>query len=348
MQMIRDFYEWWIGQLSECIPQRWRQAASSRQDALVIRPVGPLGSNLRAVFVSVWSKGRETQSDQIALTPHDLASLPRPAHLPVVLELADDDVLNKVVILPLATERDLAQVLGFEMDRETPFSLEELFWGYRIAERNRQRGQLTVHLRLITRSSIAPLINALAEAGISPKCAKIAGGPDDGMSLPLQDTDQRKRPSATHILRWAAVSVFAVLAVAAAAAPFFRQAHDLAELDRKIAAGRAAAAEAEQLRNDISRLTGAGNLIKREREAAGDPLVTLAALTGMLPDDTYLTELQQQQNTVVFGGRSAAASRLISAVAADSQLRNPAFVAPVTRMEAGRTEVFSIRAETGP
>jgi general secretion pathway protein L len=234
------------------------------------------------------------------------------------------------------------------MDRETPFSLGELFWGYRVAERDRQRGQLTVHLRLITRSSIAPLINALAEAGISPKCAKIAGGSDDGMNLPLQDTEQRKRPSATRILRWASVLVFALLAVAAAAAPFFRQARDLAELDRQIAAGRAAAAEAEQLRGSISRLTGAGNLIKREREAAGDPLVTLAALTGVLPDDTYLTELQQQQDKVVFGGRSAAASRLISAVAAGSQLRNPAFVAPVTRMEAGHTEVFSIRAETGP
>ena len=50
------------------------------------------------------------------LAPHDLASLPRPAYLPVVLELVDDDVLKKVVILPLATELDLAQVLGFEMD----------------------------------------------------------------------------------------------------------------------------------------------------------------------------------------------------------------------------------------
>jgi general secretion pathway protein L len=348
MQMIRDFYEWWIGQLSECIPPRWRRAASSRQDALVIRPVGPLGSNLTAVSASTWSKGRETKFEEIGLSPHDLANLTRPANLPAVLELADDDVLNKVVLLPLAAERDLAQVLGFEMDRETPFSLEELFWGYRIAERNRQRGQLTVHLRLITRSTLAPLINALAEAGISLKCARIADGPDDGMTLPLQDMDQRKPPSVTRILRWAAASVFAVLAVIAVAAPFFQQARDLAELDQQIAAGRAAAAQAERLRGDISRLTGAGNLIKREREEAGDPLVTLAALTDILPDDTYLTELQQQQHKVVFGGRSAAASRLISAVAAGSQLRNPAFVAPVTRMEAAHMEVFSISAETVP
>jgi general secretion pathway protein L len=346
MPVIRDFYDWWIGQLSECIPQRWQRAASSRHDAMVIKPVGPLGSDLKAISVSIWNKGRETQLDQIGITPHELASLPRPPHLPVVFELSDDDVLKKVVILPVATERDLTQVLGFEMDRETPFSVEELFWGYRIAERNRQRDQLTVHLRLITRASIAPLLNAFAEAGISPERATIIGGLDDGMSLPLQDTDQRTPASVPHILRWATLTVCAALAVCTVTAPFLRQARDLAELDREIAAGRTAASQAEQLRGDISRLTGAGDVIKSEREATGDPLTTLAALTGMLPDDTYLTELQQQQHKVTFGGRSAAASRLISAVAAGRQLRNPTFAAPVTRMEAAHTEVFTISAET--
>lgn len=348
MQMIRDFYQWWIGQLLECIPHRWRQAAASRQETLVIRPVGPLGPGLREICAGVWSKGRERQFDRIGLTPPDLASLPRSGHLPVVVELADDDVLDKVVILPSATERDLAQVLGFEMDRETPFSLEELFWSYRVAQRDRQRGQLTVHLRLITRASIMPLLNALAAAGLSPSHAKIVGGPDDGMSLPLHDTAQVKRKSATRMLRWAAVTACAVLAAAVVAAPFFRQARDLDKLDREVAAGRAAASQAEQLRGEISRLTGAGNIMKSERAASGDPLAALAALTAVLPDDTYLTELQQEQHKVVFGGRSSAASRLISAVAAGSELHNPTFVAPVTRMEAAHTEVFSISAETGP
>jgi general secretion pathway protein L len=168
------------------------------------------------------------------------------------------------------------------------------------------------------------------------------------MSLPLQEMDQPRRISTTRVLRCAAATVFAALAVSAVAAPFIRQGHDLADLNREITAGRTAAAQAEQLRGDINRLTGAGTIIKSERAAAGDPLATLAALTGMLPDDTYLTELQQQEHKVTFGGRSAAASRLISAVAAGSQLRNPVFVAPVTRMETAHTEVFTISAETVP
>jgi hypothetical protein len=39
---------------------------------------------------------------------------------------------------------------------------------------------------------------------------------------------------------------------------------------------------------------------------------------------------------------------LISALAADGELRNPAFAAPVTRLEALRSELFTINAEVGP
>jgi general secretion pathway protein L len=68
----------------------------------------------------------------------------------------------------------------------------------------------------------------------------------------------------------------------------------------------------------------------------------------MLPDDTYLTELVQQQRKVTISGRSAAASRLIAILAAGDQLRNPTFTAPVTRIEANHFEVFTISAEVAP
>jgi general secretion pathway protein L len=67
-----------------------------------------------------------------------------------------------------------------------------------------------------------------------------------------------------------------------------------------------------------------------------------------LPDDTFLTELQLQQQKVIVSGRSASASRLIGALATGNHLRNPAFAAPVTRIEATRSEVFTITAEVGP
>ena len=110
----------------------------------------------------------------------------------------------------------------------------------------------------------------------------------------------------------------------------------------------AAAAEADSLRQEIDRLSGSADFIESERDKAGRPLVVLAAATRVLPDDTYLTEMELRQRKVTLTGRSAAAARLIGPLAADGTFRNPGFAAPVTRLEALHTELFTINAEVGP
>jgi general secretion pathway protein L len=347
--MFYELYGWWIGQLNDCIPTRWRLGTASAQDRMTITPVGPLSPDLEAVSVSAWAKSKETPLGRLQVAGHDLGNWPSASRLPVVLRLSDNDVLCKTISLPLAAEHDLAQVLAFEMDRETPFDVGEVYWSHRVVNRDRQRGQLSVRLRLVSRALLAPLLEALTDGGIPVQRMEIAGGVDEGLALPLgTDTAPPARWAAARTLRWASIATVVGLAVLVAAMPFIRQAQNIASLDGKIAAGRDAAALAAQLRRDIERLQGAGDVIKNERVAAGDPLAMLAALTTALPDDTYLTELQQQQHKVIFGGRSAAASRLIAAVSKSNDLHNPVFAAPVTRMEATHTEVFSIAVETGP
>src|SRR5438874_1544203 len=75
--------------------------------------------------------------------------------------------------------------LAFEMDRETPFKPEELFWSHHIARRDRQTGQLLVRLLLLPRARLERLLAALDRAGISPRWAEIGAGPDRGSRLPL-------------------------------------------------------------------------------------------------------------------------------------------------------------------
>ena len=70
--------------------------------------------------------------------------------------------------------------------------------------------------------------------------------------------------------------------------PFVRQEIALSSLEREVAGGRAAAAEADNLHKEIDRLSGSAGFIDSEREKAGRPLVVLAAATRILPDDTYL------------------------------------------------------------
>jgi hypothetical protein len=58
--------------------------------------------------------------------------------------------------------------------------------------------------------------------------------------------------------------------------------------------------------------------------------------------------MELQKRKVTLSGRSAAAARLIGPLAADGAFRNPGFAAPVTRVEALHTELFTINAEVAP
>jgi general secretion pathway protein L len=248
----------------------------------------------------------------------------------------------------LAAERHLDEVLTFEMDRETPFSAEEVFWSQRIARRDRRTGQLWVRLLLVPRAKLIQLLGALDQAGVRPQRAEIAAGPDRDSYLPLDGHGGSGHVSAHRALLWPALACCIVLALAATIVPFVRQSAALAGIEGEIAADRSAAAEAQKLRQEIDQLSNNADLVGIERSKGGRPLAILASLTRQLPGDTYLTDFVQQQGKVTLTGRSAAASRLIAILANGERLRNPTFAAPVTRIAANQLEIFTITAEVVP
>lgn len=345
--MVREFFTWWLGQLTELLPQEWRRSALRAGDALVITPVGPLGQRIEAVAVDMRRNGREAPLGHFAVGAVGLAELPRTAGRTTVLRLGEADVLGKAVSLPLAAERELDQVLSFEMDRETPFKSEELYWNHRITAVDRQNGRLSVRLLLLPKANLDPLLADLAAVGIRPRRVEIADGPDRGFYVPLNGDGNREHHPSNRLL-WPAAACCAALAIAAVVTPFARQEIALASLEREIKVSRAAAAEAESLRQEIDRLSGSAGFIESERDKAGRPLAVVAAATRILPDDTYLTEMELRQRKLTLSGRSAGAARLIGALAADGEFRNPGFSAPVTRLEALHAELFTINAEVGP
>ncbi len=342
--MISSILAWWLGQLADLLPARlWRSAATS--DALVIAPIGPL-DHAGAITVALRRNGEVAQLGEFALHAAELSDLPRSSNWPAVLRLTRTDVLEKTLILPLAAQADLNQVLAFEMGLETPFEPEDLYWNHRVETVDRQHGRLVVRLMLLPKATLGPLLSTLAQVGILPRWVEVSEGREVWPVLPLDGEGARPQHRSRRLF-WPAAVCCGLLAFGVIATPFVRQAAELAALDRQVAAGRSAAAQAQRLRDEIDQLSGSAELVKRELGKAGRPLEVLASVTRVLPDDTYLTEIGLRQRKLTLSGRSAGAARLIGALAADG-FRNPTFAAPVTQLEALHAEVFSIIAEVAP
>ena len=345
--MVREFLGWWLGQLADLVPDRWRRAAAGNPEAAVIAPVGRLADGIDAIAVSLRRNGRETPLGDFHIARDELADIAEAFGKTAVLRLGESDVLAKTLVLPLAAERDIEQVVAFEMDRETPFAADEVYWSGRITRRDRATGQLWVRLLMVPRARLQALVAALAAIGIRPRRAEIADGPDRDSWLPLDAAATAPHEGSRRLLR-PALAACLLLAAAAVLTPFIRQSLALGAAERATAGERAAAEQARQLRKEIDRLSGGADAIEAEQAKSGRPLAIIAAVTQLLPSDTYLTDFIQQQGKITLTGRSAAASRLIAILAADQRLRNPTFAAPVTRIAADRQELFTITAEVAP
>ena len=347
---LPGFLAWWAGQLRDIVPLQWRSLGAARPNGLVVQ-VASLAADPPAVALTLHRRGRASSLGEFVLDEAGLraarAALARCGRIePVALQLPPAALLDREAVLPLAAERDLGRVLHYEMDRLTPFAAEDVFWNCAIERRDRALGRLQVAVWLVPKAALLPLLAALGRIGVVPSAlhGRFPARPDRTIEL-------RRVPSRNERWRRRALQAGAIvccgLALAAVALPFLRQSVALNEVEARIAALRPKVAEVEALRRRMTTAQAGGDVLAAERARLGDALQALAVVTDLLPDDTYLSEFVLRERKLTLNGQSTAAPKLIAALSTDPAIRNPAFIAPVTRTEEGH-DVFAIRADLAP
>jgi general secretion pathway protein L len=339
--LLGEFFDWWGRQLLDLVPARLRQAAM-RSDAVIADASVPGTLVMRRRRRGVEQLVGQMRLDEPA-TPALRAALNGRSHgEPVLLRLPQTAVLERSVILPLAAERDPERVLGYEMESLTPFSVDEVYWGYEVEERDRVRARLVLRLTVVPQAAVTALIDLLASLGGRPNLLEAATpGGVRNIRLSHGGSSGARTLFSKRVLGLAV----AALAVLVLVSPYLRQSLELADLQERLDAMAPRVKQAEALRREIGG-AGAGNdAVAAETRRLGDTLEALAAITEILPDDSYLTEFTMRERKMTLSGLSASAPKLISGLSADPRIRNPAFTAPVTKSETNHQDVFSIRAE---
>ena len=339
--MLGEFFDWWGQQLLDLVPPVWRGGGQGA-DALIADAAQPGLLTLLRRRHGVEQRLGQVRLDDPSATALRAALNGRPRGEKVLLRLPDNAVLERSVVLPLAAERDPERVLGYEMERLTPFTTDEVFWGFGIEARDRARSRLVLRLTVVPRVAIASLIEILTRHGGRPDLleAATAAGPRS-IRLTHEGGD---RAWAWHSERSLVIAA-GVLALLVIVSPFLRQSLQLSDLQDRLETMRPRMMQAEQLRRRISGAGAGGDAVAAETRRLGDTLEALAAVTEILPDDSYLTEFTMRERKMTLSGLSASAPKLINALSSDPRIRNPAFTAPVTRSESNHNDVFSIRAE---
>jgi general secretion pathway protein L len=327
--MLASLFSWWLARINELLPTAWTNAATRSRDGIVVDATSDGG-----VTVSLRRGG--------VLSPIGLGAAARQAaRMLVLLRPPAGSVLVKNHVVPTVPARQLEQLLRYELARITPFPAEDLFWRWDGHARPNNRSRTDVTLTMVPRKALAPALTALADVGLRANFVEV--GPVEQPAL-LPVGEAADRASGTRFVRVLAYGC-AALAVVAVVLPVGLQAVVLHTTNAAIDELQPTVAQVESFRRGLAAGDAGRDILAQETERTGDVLQTLAAVTRILPDDTYLTDFSLRERQMTLSGRSALAPCLITGLSADPAIRNTGFAAPVTRIEGATSDVFSIKAE---
>jgi general secretion pathway protein L len=348
--MLGDFWAWWLQQIGDLLHTSLLRRQATPGTALVAAP--GVAAETGTLSLLTRRRGREHVIDRFPLDDASLAAVRRVVsqhrrRTPVVLRVPSELLLERDVDLPLAAEPDVDNVLRYNIDTLTPFAAHELFWNWTVMSRDRVHRNLHLRLSLICKSAVAPLVGMLQQAGAPPSLLEFRL-PDGGIrTIAVADAASR----GGRLRRHAPAAVAGCLAgalVSTTVLPIVFRQRELAATEAHIQALRPQVAHVEALRRRLADSADRIDVISRERARVGDAMQVIAVVTDTLPDDTWLSELTLRQRKLVLTGESAGAAKLIIALSADPLLRNPRFVAPITRAPTDGRDLFSIATEVMP
>ena len=82
-------------------------------------------------------------------------------------------VIFKILSLPSPTEENLKEVLGFEMDRYTPFALEEVYFDFKIVRRDTARDLIHVLLMVVKKDVVEYYLKLLQRVNVKVRSIEV-------------------------------------------------------------------------------------------------------------------------------------------------------------------------------
>ncbi len=335
-------FAWWLGELRELLPPRWR-ASGPRRPSLLLqleRPFVRVHERRGRRLVSVGSLllpdldlGAASGAAVPAIEPRLRQALDRHRGA-AVLVLGEADALTYLDVLPGSAENDLGKIMAHKLDLLTPWSAEQGYAAQKVMARRRD-GTLEVLLAAAARPSLDRTLRQLAAFGVTPVGVDVAQGQEPGRTAGidlLRSSAPVRRRRAPLILLLALLLPLLAGGAAWAGWQIYQRQLELAEQARAVGELEQQLADLPELRAKIDAMRVEANFLANDRRSRPSPLLVLEALSNLLPDSVWLSDLTLDGSDLAISGMADDAATLIPLVEAAPEFSQVRFHAPSTRM----------------
>ena len=254
--------------------------------------------------------------------------------------------------MPLAVQDRLQQVLGYELDRLTPLKASELYYDFRVKQKNLSAGTCTVELAAAPRMRVDPMLAEATRRNIV--VTRMLLSPTDvDTPLDLLKTAQAAADDGNKSRSWitpALIGLCAAMVIMLVALPLWQMRQYILALQPIEAVAKTDAEVASVVQRQLEKQISEYNL-PLARKYSGPLVVQLIDdLSKRLPDDTWAQSIEirtiptQKTKEVVLQGETGSGGKILQIVQESPLIKDPTFKATMTRV-ALNAERFHIAGE---
>lgn len=334
------FLAWWLGELQDMLPRRWRERGSRRPAVLLwlerpfVRVMARRGQRLTPLGSFLLPEDIEGAS------PRDAAMLIEPklrraierSKESLILVLSEHDALTTTDLLPASAEDDLGRIMAHKVDLLTPWPADQALAAQRVVQR-RADGMLEVLLAAAPRATVEGLRRRLGTLGIAPTAVDVALGEGRTAGVDLLHAEAVER--AGGWLGKAMAGFLALLLLAGMGWVGWQiwQRQDQIALQNQLVRGlEQRLADLPELRARIAAMQAEADFLNNDRRGRPSPLVVLEVLSRLLPDTVWLAEIRLEGRDLVISGMAEDASALIPLIERAPEFAQARFQTPSTRV----------------
>lgn len=314
--------------------------AVAEHDSLRFMSVYPVAGH---EIVSLQKNEMELAADGALKT--DITNGVKAAQLQLSLVMPAVQVMRKRVFLPKVARHNLRNMVGFQISRLTPFSVDKVFFDVvEVPDHASGNDLVEVELLAVLKADAQPWIDEVERlTGLVVSRLKVAQAqnPLDLSAVNLFAQPRTKNAWWLRLNRNSALlALLIVLLLGTAAVPVLKlrtlvmeRKHEIQEIDQRISGLQSKRAVLE---HDLTSL----NHVLEQRTLALQRSKILEELTRIVPDEIYINTLNIEKNNVVISGIGTGVVDLIELLNSSDLFEEAKFTSSITRSTLGQ-DIFT-------
>ena len=348
---ITGFFKWWGGELRALLPEKLRQIIDESSGLLIVEPKG---GQLEITY--------ETRAEAHYLGEFELNDLGKSKFLELVnesQEIGNAEVLvrlpkmyvvEKQIFIPEAAAKNLQQVIGYEVDRYTPFKADQVYFDFVVQGKDKINNQIRLLLLAAPKEKLNQLLKDILDWGLNPAyvdCEQQPRGSDkkNQQYNLLPEEFEHKKNQIPKIIMLSTMVFMLLFAGGAVIFPLWQEYQIVEELTGKSRKAERMAIKVDDTKKKVDVLYEVTNELINNKKKEPSLVEMLDALSKIMEDDTWLTKLKYSDQKLEIHGRSPTASVLISTFEKNDFFNNTKFISPVNQDKKTGLEWFQISTE---